>query len=73
MALSQKFRDAVSGAALNVSALDTDTRYPLLYCDRVETKYGAAVRLAIREDGSIVKVFYRADTVPSSRMRTCQL
>ena len=55
MPLSQKFRDAVPGAAVNVSALDTDTRYPVVYCERVETKYGPAVRLAIREeDGNIV-------------------
>ena len=31
MALSQKFRDAVSGAAVNVSSLYMDTRYPVLH------------------------------------------
>ena len=58
MALLQKFRDAVSGAGLNVSALDMNRSYPLVYCERVETKYGPAVCLAVREeDANIVKVF----------------
>ena len=58
MALSQRFRDAVSGSAVNVSALDMNRRYPVVYCERVETKYGSAVCLAVREeDANIVKVF----------------
>ncbi len=50
MALSQKFRDAVSGASVIVTALYTDTRYPVLHCERMETKYGPAVHLTIREE-----------------------
>ena len=58
MALSQKFREAVSGAAVNVSDFDMNTRYPVAYCQQVETKYRPAVCLAVREEyGNIVKVF----------------
>ena len=58
MALSQRFRDAVSGSAVNVSALDINRRYPVVYCERVETKYGPAICLSVREeDANIVKVF----------------
>ena len=42
MTLSQIFRDAVSGAGVNVSSLYTDKHYPVLHCERVETKYGQA-------------------------------
>ncbi len=58
MALSQKFREAVSGAAVNVSDFDMNTRYPVVYCQQVETKYRPAVCQAVMEEyGIIVKVF----------------
>ena len=50
MVLSQKFREAVSGAAVNVSDFEMNTRYPVVYCQQVETKYRPAVCLAVREE-----------------------
>ena len=59
MSLTQKFRDAVAGGAVNITALRIGTRYPVLQCDRVGTNYGDAVRLTLREedDDNIVRVF----------------
>ena len=59
MSLTQKFRDAVSGGALNITALCIGTRYIVIHCDRVDTKNGDAVRLTLREedDDNIVRVF----------------
>ena len=59
MSLTQKFRDAVAGGAVNITALRIGTRYPVLRCDRVGTKYGDAVRLTLREedDENMVRVF----------------
>ncbi len=53
MSLTQKFKDAVSGAAVNVTALYTGTRYPVLHCERVETKDGVAVRVTLREETDV--------------------
>ena len=50
MALSQRFKDAVSGSAVIVAALYMGTRYPLLDCERVDTKYEMSVRLTLREE-----------------------
>ena len=59
MSLTQKFRDAVAGGAVNITALRIGTRYPVIYCERFSTKYGDAVRLTLREedDANIVRVF----------------
>ena len=59
MSLTQKFKDAVSGSAVNVTALFIGTRYPVLYCERVDTKYGPSVRLTLREDAedNVIRVF----------------
>ena len=59
MSLSQRFRDAVAGGAVNITALRIGTRYLVLHWDRVGTKYGDAVRLTLREeeDDNIVRVF----------------
>ena len=59
MSLTQKFRDAVSGGAIHITSLSEGTRYPVLHCKRVGTKYGDAVRLTVREepDDNIVRVF----------------
>ena len=59
MSLTQKFRDAVAGGAVNITTLRIGTRYPVLQCDRVGTKYGDGVRLTLREedDNNIVRVF----------------
>ena len=59
MSLTEEFRDAVAGGAVNITALRIGTRYPVLQCDRVGTKYGDVVRLTLREedDGNIVRVF----------------
>ena len=52
MSVTQKFKDAVSGAAVNVTTLYTGTWYPVLHCERVETKYGMAVRVSLREEAN---------------------
>jgi hypothetical protein len=59
MSLTQKFRDAVLGVAINITSLCIDIRYHVLHCDRFGTKYGDAVRLTIREESedNIVLVF----------------
>lgn len=59
MALSQKFKDAVLVAAVNVTAFYMGTRYPVLHCERVDTKYGESVRRTLREDSAdnIIRVF----------------
>ena len=59
MSLTQKFRDAAAGGVVNITALRIGTRYPVLQCDRVSTKYGGAVRLTLREedDDNIVRGF----------------
>ena len=59
MSLTQRFRDAVAGGAVNITALGIRTRYPVMHCDRARTKYGDAVRLTLREedDDNIVRVF----------------
>ena len=50
ISLTQKFKDAVSVGAVNITSLYTGTRYPVLHCVRVSTKYGEVVRLTLRED-----------------------
>ena len=59
MSLKQKFKDAVYCAAINVTALFTGTQYPALHCERVDTKFGVAVRLTLREeaDDNVLLVF----------------
>ena len=59
MALSQRFKDAVSGSAVNVAALYMRTRYPVLGCEWVDTKYGMSMRLTLREEGedNVTRVF----------------
>ena len=55
MSLTQRFRDAVAGGAVNTTALRIETRYTVTHCDRV----GDAVRLTLREedDYNLVRVF----------------
>ena len=50
MVLSQKFKDALSGPPVNVTALYTGTRYPVLHCEWVDTKYGESMRLTLLEE-----------------------
>ena len=59
MSLTQKFKDAVSGSAVNVTALFIGTRYPVIHCERVDIKYGPSVRLTPREDAedNMIRVF----------------
>ncbi len=47
------------GDAVNITVLRIGTRYPVMHCDRVGTKYGDAVRLTLREEdnNNIVRVF----------------
>ncbi len=59
MSLTQKFKDAASGAAVNVTSLYIGTRYPVLQCERFDTKYGMSVRLTLREEAedNVIRVF----------------
>ncbi len=59
MSLTQKFRDAVAGGAVNIRSLCIGKLHPVIHCDRVGTKYGDAVRLTLHEedDHNIVRVF----------------
>jgi hypothetical protein len=59
MALTQKFKTAVSGAGVKVTALYTGTRCPVLHCERVDTKYVESVHLIPREDAedNVKRVF----------------
>ena len=59
MSLTQKFKDAVSGVAINITSLCIGTRYPVIHCDRIGTRYGDAVRHTIREEAedNSVRVF----------------
>ena len=74
MSLTQKFKDAVSGAAVNVTALYTGMRYRVLHCERVETKYGVAVRVTLREaDDNVFMEFlqqYYGGTITDGDMAT---
>ena len=73
MSLTQKFKDAVSCAAIKVTALFTGTRYPVLHCERVDTKVGVAVRVTLREeaDDNVFLVFlprHYANTITDEDM-----
>ena len=59
MSLTQKFKDAVSGGAVNITSLYTGTRYPVLHCERIGTKYGEAVCLTLRDESedNLIRVF----------------
>ena len=59
MSPKQKFKDVVSGAAINVTALYTGTRYSVLHCERMDTRYGMALRVTLGEeaDDNVIRVF----------------
>jgi hypothetical protein len=58
MAFSQKFLNVVSAAAVSLSRLYIDHRYPVLRAEHVETKFWPTIRLEISEqDDFIVRVF----------------
>ena len=59
MSLTHKFKDAVSGGAVNSTSLCIGTRCPVIHCHRIGTKYGDAVHLTLREeiDDNMVRVF----------------
>ena len=59
MSLTQRFKDAFSGGAVNITSLYTGMRYPVLHCERIGTNYGEAVRLTLHEDAddNIIRVF----------------
>ena len=59
MDLCEKFRDAaVPLAAVSLSSLYIDMRYPVLEAERVEKKYWQSIRLTIREgEDNSIKVF----------------
>ena len=47
------------GAAIKVTALYVGTRYPVLQCERLETKYGEAACLTLRDEAedNVIRVF----------------
>ena len=59
MYLTQKFKDFVSGGAVNITSLYMGTWYPVLHCDRIGTTYGEAVLLNLREEAedNVIRVF----------------
>ena len=73
MSLTQKYKDAVSCAAVNITALYSGTRYPVLHCERMETKYGIAVRVTLCEESNdnVFMVFlprHYTDTITAGEM-----
>ena len=71
MSQTQKFKDTVSGGAINNITL-LGTLYSVILCDRIDTNYGDAVRLTIREEveDNIVRVFCYVTMAPRFRRRT---
>jgi hypothetical protein len=66
MSLTQKFNDAVSGGAINITSLSIGKRYPVIHCDQIGTKYGDAVRFTIREEAedNIVQIMCHVTMAP---------
>jgi hypothetical protein len=57
MSLTKKFKEALSGLKVSVSALRQDTRYGVRQAKRVETRYGSRVVLTLLEDDNVISVF----------------
>jgi hypothetical protein len=58
MLLNQKFKKALSGLTMSVSALRLDERYRVTHAKRIETRHGTRVELTLlEEDDRNVSVF----------------
>jgi hypothetical protein len=57
MSLNQKFKEALSGLTMSVSALRHDERYRVTHATRIETRYGTRVVLTLLEDDRVISVF----------------
>jgi hypothetical protein len=50
MSLNQKFKEALSGLSMSVSALRLYERYRLMQAKRIETRHGTLVLLTLLEE-----------------------
>jgi hypothetical protein len=57
MSLNQKFKEALSGLTMSVSALRHDTHYRVMQAKRIETRHGTRVVLTLLEDDRVISVF----------------
>jgi hypothetical protein len=58
ISLNQKFKEALSGLTMSVSALRLDEHYKVTHAKRIETRHGTRVVLTLLEkDDRIVSVF----------------
>jgi hypothetical protein len=58
MSLNQKFKEALSGLTMNVSALRHDERCRVMHAKRIETRHGTHVVLTLlEEDDRVISVF----------------
>jgi hypothetical protein len=58
MSLTQKFKEALSGLTVSVSALRQGTRYRVRQAKRVETRHGSRIVLTLlEEDDNVISVF----------------
>jgi hypothetical protein len=58
MSLNQKFKEALSGLTMSVSALRHDARYRVMQAKRIETRHGTRVVLTLlEEDDRIIRMF----------------
>jgi hypothetical protein len=57
MSLTHKFKEALSGLSMRVSALSHDTRYRVMQAKRIETRHGMPVLLTVlQEDNRVTSV-----------------
>jgi hypothetical protein len=57
MSLNQKFKEALSGLTMSVSAVRHDERYRVVYAKRIETRHGTRVLLTLLEEDRLISVF----------------
>jgi hypothetical protein len=50
MSLNRKFKDALSGLTMSVSALSLDERYGVIEAKRIETLHGTRVVLTLLDE-----------------------
>ena len=60
MKLSRKIQEVDSWYSMKFSSLQVDRKYPITHAERVATRFGTAIVLAIRDTSDrILKVFMR--------------
>jgi hypothetical protein len=57
MSLNQKFKEALSGLTMSVSALRHGNRYRVMQAKRIETRHGTRVVLTLLEEDRFISVF----------------